>query len=80
MKPKKESYFVITGELLLDLIKQKTNLPRNTKLVSVVMEPPTPKPYVRDISNMIRFIISSNEFKEVHEGECLYRFNLEVRP
>lgn len=72
MSEKKLAYFLITGELLLDILKQKTDLPEDTKLVLVDTKKGQPlknkaikklinKKYSEGNKNVIRFIVESDK-------------------
>lgn len=75
MKDKKLACFYFTGELLLDFIKEKTGLPKDTKLVLVVEKIGQPikdkkikefinKKYPEGNENVITFIATSATSKE----------------
>ena len=73
MKDKKLACFYITGELLLEMLKEKTDLPKDAKLVLVEEKKGQPlkdkrvkefmnKNYPEGNENTITFIVTSKEF------------------
>ena len=76
MEPKTQAYFSISGEALLDMLKIFSDLPEDAKLVKLMADP---GPQFFDISNTARFLITSKEFREIHEGECVTRIELKMK-
>ncbi len=79
MKDKKLAFFSITGELLLEILKGKTDLPIDTQLIMVGEKVDCPikdekvrefmnKKYPEGNENVINFIITSKKFWEVGNG------------
>lgn len=77
MEPTKRyrlSYFDATGELLLDLLKAKSDLPADARLIRITETPPAYTPLAgRSGANMVRFLIESDNFRECKEGEVIPR-------
>lgn len=76
MKDKKLACFYITGELLLDFIKEKTGLPKDTELILVTDKKDQPikdkrikefmgKKHPEGEKNIIVFIATSKDFSNV---------------
>ena len=59
-------YMRVTGELLLDIIKRHSDLPKDTSLVT--LRKAEPRLLVGGQSKDIEFIIRSSEFSEKYEG------------
>lgn len=70
---KKIAYFEATGEILLDFMKDISNIPKNATLIRCETAPPRISP-LNEPSNIIRFIIESLDFKEVTEGNFIPLF------
>lgn len=75
----KLAYFDITGETILALLKNRTNLPEDVSLV-YLHEPITfhngagiPQPH-----NLVRIVIKSESFDDKAEGNVIPLFNVTV--
>ena len=77
MKPERQAYFAISGEALLELIKKrKSDLPKDAELVTLLID--TDNPDFIDRVNVARFIITSESFPVVNEGEALIRLDVRM--
>ncbi len=65
--------FIITGEAMLELIKEKFDIPRDTKLVKLLIDPPTLD--LIDLTNNARFLVESEVFSPVAEGALTPRLS-----
>jgi hypothetical protein len=78
-KEKNIRYFLATGELFLALIKKEnTNLPKDAKLLKVELQPPLYEPVNGNLFNMLRFLIESDEYSPVNEGEIIPRIDIKL--
>ena len=62
-------YMRVSGELLLDIIKKQSDLPKDTSLVT--LRKAEPRLLVGGQGNEIEFIIRSSEFSEQGEGAMI---------
>ena len=79
MKPERQAYFAISGEALLELVKRKSDLPKDAELVKLMVDADGKKPDFIDIANTARFIITSKEYPVIHEGEHLFRLSVRMK-
>ena len=73
MSGRKHKHFVISGDAMLELIKERFNLPEDATLVKMMIDPPTPE--LIDLANNARFLIESDSFSVVHEGALTPRLS-----
>ncbi len=73
----KVQYFLISGEILFDLIKKNLTLPEDTKIVKVDLQPSLINPINDGFQNTVRFIIESEKFIDICEGGLIYRIDPE---
>jgi len=76
MKPERQAYIKISGELILRLLKEKFKLWDDTELVSVIF-PHYTDPI--DLENTIRIVVTSENLPLVYEGNRLHNIQLEER-
>jgi len=90
MKDKKLACFHITGELLLEILKEKTDLPKDTRLI-LVEEKKGPsfkdkrvkefmdKIYPEGNENVINFIVTSKKFYLIGDDDFIPLILLNVK-
>ena len=71
MKDRKQAYFCISGEALLEMIREKFIIPDDAELVEVHVNN---DPKFIDIKNTTRFIVKSDVFQDVYMGQTIPRF------
>lgn len=71
MKDRKQAYFCMSGEALLEMIKEKFILPDDVEFVKVHVNN---DPDFIDTVNIARFIVKSEVFREVYPGQSICRF------
>jgi len=69
-------YFDATGEALIEVLKGKTDLPRDVKLIKVFERPEMQDSFARKPFNILRFIVESEKFQEIPEGGILPRIDV----
>lgn len=90
MKDKKLACFFITGELLLEFLKEKTDLPEDTKLILVAENMNNPikdkkvkeimnKKYPEGNENIITFIVTSKEFLKILDDNAIPMIDLKTK-
>ncbi len=71
---KRAKYFDITGEMILEMLKGRSNIPPDAYLKfssKIDVDQLTFLPH-----NVFRFVITSEEFEEIPEGGSLPRFDV----
>ncbi len=68
-------FFEVTGELILALVKEKTDLLNGTSLVRAEMKP-TDVVAHNSSSNVVRLIVTSGNLSIVEEGAVIPRMDI----
>ena len=63
-------YFDITAELILDILKEKTDLPNDSKAIRVESDPTWDDGKIHP-GNVLRFYVQSDEFQDILEGSLI---------
>ena len=90
MKDKKLACFYMTGELLLEFLKDKTGLPEDAQLIFVAGKKGQPvmdkdlkefmnKRYPEGVENTIVFIVASNKFVKVPDDSAIPIIELKAK-
>ena len=70
MRPRKQAYFSISGDAILSLIRERSNIPPDTELVCVIPDSAKEKGFF-DMDNTVRLLVTSKQFDDLLEGQTV---------
>lgn len=71
---KKLAYFDVSAEMFLEIIKERTNVPKDSSVLHVETNVPWREIY--GSNNIVRIYIESEEFPSVKEGQYVMKLDV----